>query len=284
MSDPRLHEIAERAQAASRPSDFRDLARRGRRRRVGGVVAAGAATALVLGGTTLGVHSAYDDSSTPIHPVGPITSPTLTTPLGSPQTTTSTCGTPYDCDLIALLHRIGVKHPEGEHGFRGSAMGGPYKGRYLQVFTNEVPTSLPQGRHLGFVVIGGTQVELLRDDLWGEVAEFRVNGLTYWVSSQSAHAESGSSTRSDALVAVRALLAALRARSGQELTAEQIVQDPDAALTAVAIASDDGNTRASSWRLCLGKSCRHQLYALAVTDDGFAHAHYIDLTVSSDGT
>ncbi len=212
MSDPRLHEIAERAQAASRPSDFRDLARRGRRRRVGGVLAAGAATALVLGGTTLGVHSAYDDSSTPVHPVGPTTSPTLTTPSGSPETTTSTCGTTYDCDLIALLHRVGVKHPKGDHGFRGSAMGGPYKGRYLQVFTNEVPTSLPQGRHLGFVVIGGTQVELLRDDLWGEVAEFRVNGLTYWVSSQSAHAESGSSTRSDVLVAVQALIAALRAR------------------------------------------------------------------------
>ena len=150
MSDPRMQEVADRAQSAARPAEFAELARRGRRRRTRGVLAAGAVTALVLGGTALGVHTAFDDSSAPANPVSP------------------------------------------------------------------VPTS----------------------------------GQT----SQSEHTT--------------------RVTPRQQLTAEQVVDDPHAALVGVAVATDDHDVRASEWSVCSDDACASRLWAVAVSADAFQHAAY----------
>jgi len=60
-----------------------------------------------------------------------------------------------------------------------------------------------------------------------------------------------------------------------QLTAEQIVQDPDAELLAMVVAGDDSNVRASMWALCIGRSCRGHRWALAVTADAFTDTHYV---------
>lgn len=157
MSDPRLQEIAERAKAAARPTDFADVARRGRRRRTSGVFGAAAATALVLAGTALGVRGAYDDSTAPAHPV-------------SPAPTTST------------------------------------------------------------------------------------------TASTTAHTTPGTPR--------------------QSITAEQIVDDPKATVTGIAIAADDSDVRASMWYLCSDPVCSRGKSAVAITADAFRHVRYVRADMS----
>lgn len=59
-------------------------------------------------------------------------------------------------------------------------------------------------------------------------------------------------------------------------TAEEIVNDPYADLTKVAIADGDSRVRAAVWGRCLSKACTSHEYAVAVTADAFVHtASYV---------
>jgi hypothetical protein len=70
---------------------------------------------------------------------------------------------------------------------------------------------------------------------------------------------------------------------GPRITAEDVVGDPDAHLSALEVSSSDPDVRMADWYVCVVPSCQQQRHALVVTDDGFATRHVVDLPVRRHG-
>ncbi|MEJ7628078.1 MAG: hypothetical protein WKF54_00635 [Nocardioidaceae bacterium] len=228
MPDPRLEDIARRAESASHAAEFAELARRGRRRRAIASGAGGAAAVLAVGVMFVGVRGVYADQSAPIPPTQPSPSVTTTTPTAPTRPThTDPSKSPtsfynpndkYAADLIALMKRIGVRNPGADHGQGGATVAGPYHDRLLQVSSSLDRFRLPGVRNLGSVTLNGVSGSVIGTDIWGEVVVFEFGRWTYVVISFSTTPQSWrshdprSSDRAHALHAARALVHALQTK------------------------------------------------------------------------